>query len=71
MHKQTALQSLTKNRNIVIRPSDKNGSIVALDKEEYENLNKHTNTSCKEEINLQFIWIYERNSKPTPWKPFT
>ena len=68
-NKQTALESLTKNKNIVIRPSDKSDSIVALDKEEYEQvcfniimdanyyeeLNENPNTSYKEDISLQLI----------------
>ena len=84
MHIQTALESLTKNKN-VIRQTDKNGSIVALEKEKYEqvcfnilidasyyeDLNEYPNTSYKEDINLHFMWIYMTNSKASPWKIFT
>ena len=59
-----ALESLTKNKNIVIMPSDKDGSIVVLDKEKYdktcfdilmntnyyEELNKNPDTSYKEKF---------------------
>ena len=59
-----ALESLTKNKNIVIMPSDKDGSIVVLDKEKYdkacldmlmdanyyEELNENPNTLYKEKF---------------------
>ena len=69
-----ALESLTKNKNIVIMPSDKDGSIVVLDKEKYdkacldivmdtnyyEELNENPNTSYKEKFTKKIQNLYEK-----------
>ena len=48
-----ALESVTKNKSIVIILSDKNGSIVVSDKEEYEQayFNIFIDANCYEELN--------------------
>ena len=62
--RRIALESLTKNKNIVIMQSDKDGLIVVLEKEEYDKacldiimdtnyykeLNENPNTSYKEKF---------------------
>ena len=69
-----ALESLTKNKNIVIMPSDKDGSIVVLDKEKYdkacldmlmdanyyEELNENPNTLYKEKFTEEIQNLYEK-----------
>ena len=48
-----ALESVTKNKSIVIILSDKNGSIVVSDKEEYEQayFDIFIDANCYEELN--------------------
>ena len=68
-----ALESLTKNKNVVIMLSDRDGSILVLgkgkydkscfdilmDRNYYEELNENTNTSYKEKFTEEIQSLHE------------